>query len=39
MTRLLSEVIKQCMDAGMNDVLGKPINQKKLINVVAKYCR
>jgi len=30
--------IKQCLDAGMNDFIEKPIEYEKLIAVTAKYC-
>lgn len=33
------EDVKKCMDAGMNEYLSKPVDMKKLLDVLEKYCK
>ena len=34
---LFAEDIAECLDAGMNDYISKPINQRLLIRKIAEY--
>jgi CheY-like chemotaxis protein len=36
---VMQEDIKACLDAGMNEVITKPINREELFNIIAKYSK
>jgi CheY-like chemotaxis protein len=36
---VMEEDIKACVEAGMNEVITKPINREELFNVIAKYSK